>query len=89
MGPLVIHRTPTVVLRGTAMQNLKQRALVLVALVVGPALAMAAPPPTAYDGIVAAVDWTDVITAITAIAALLAAVLVVRKGVRMALGMIR
>lgn len=70
------------------MRNLKQLGIGALALL-STGVAMAAPPPTAYDGIVAAVDWSDVVTAITAIAALLAAVLVVRKGVRMALGMIK
>lgn len=41
-----------------------------------------------YDAITAAVDWTDVITGIAAIAALVAAVLVVKKGAKMLLGMI-
>lgn len=35
---------------------------------------------TAYDSITAAVNWADVITGITAIAALVAAVLVVKRG---------
>ena len=71
------------------MRNFKNRlALVAGSLLLAPAMVFAT-PTTDYDGIVAAVDWSDVVTAITAIAALLAAVLVVRKGVRMALGMIK
>lgn len=42
-----------------------------------------------YDTLTAAVDWSDAITALMAVAALLAAVLVIRKGVRFVLGMIR
>jgi len=41
-----------------------------------------------YDGITAAVDWSAVITGITAIAALVAAVLVVKRGSKMLLSMI-
>lgn len=41
-----------------------------------------------YDGITAAVDWADVITALTAIGALIAAVLVVSRGTKMVLRMI-
>ncbi len=52
------------------------------------ALAAASPPATAYDTIVAAVDWGDVVTGVTAIAALLAAVFVVKRGVKMLLGII-
>lgn len=43
---------------------------------------------TAYDDIIAAVDWADVVTGIVAIAALVAAVLVVMRGSRMLLRMI-
>lgn len=71
------------------MRKLQYRALVAATLAMGAAGSALATPTTDYDGIVAAVDWSDVVTAITAIAALLAAVLVVRKGVRMALGMIK
>lgn len=70
------------------MRKLQYRLLVGATLAAS-ALSASATPTTDYDGIVAAVDWTDVVTAITAIAALLAAVLVVRKGVRFALGMLR
>lgn len=42
-----------------------------------------------YDGITGAVDWADVISGITAIAALIAAVLVVFKGSKMLLRVIR
>lgn len=41
-----------------------------------------------YDAITSAVDWSDVTTGIGAIAALVAAVLVVKKGAKMLLGMI-
>lgn len=50
--------------------------------------ALATPDPTAYDAIVAAVDWSDVITGIGAIAALIGAVLVVKRGAGMLLRMI-
>lgn len=43
---------------------------------------------SAYDGIVGAVDWTAVVTGITSIAALIAAVLVVSRGSKMLLRMI-
>lgn len=42
-----------------------------------------------YTTLTAAVDWSTAITAIMAVAALLAAVLVVRKGIKFVLGMIR
>ena len=51
-------------------------------------VAAASPPPTAYDTIVSAVDWSDVTAGIGSIAALIAAVLVVKRGVKMLLGMI-
>jgi hypothetical protein len=41
------------------------------------------------DSIVAAVDFADVVTAIGAVAALLAAVAVARKGAKFVLGFIR
>lgn len=44
--------------------------------------------PGTYDDLTAAVDWSDAIVAIMAVAALLAAVLVIRKGVRFVLRMI-
>jgi cytochrome c biogenesis protein CcdA len=44
---------------------------------------------TAYDPITTAVDWADVVTGIVAIAALVAAVLVVMRGSKMLLRMIR
>ncbi|HTD72156.1 MAG TPA: hypothetical protein VK652_01415 [Steroidobacteraceae bacterium] len=47
-----------------------------------------AAPAGDYDAITAAVDWSDVISGIAAIAALVAAVLVVKKGAKMLLGMI-
>lgn len=48
-----------------------------------------ATPAGDYDAIVAAVDWADVITGIGAIAALIAAVLIVRKGSRMLLSFLK
>lgn len=48
----------------------------------------AASAQTAYDGIVAAVDWADVITGVTAVGAALAAVYVVSRGTKMILKMI-
>lgn len=59
-----------------------------VALLGVSALALSAPPATDYDAIVAAVDWSDVIVGIGAIAALIAAVLVVKRGTGMLLRMI-
>lgn len=44
--------------------------------------------PGTYDAITDAVDWADVITGIGAIAALIAAVLVVKRGAGMLLRMI-
>lgn len=48
-----------------------------------------ATPAGDYDAIVAAVDWSAVITGIGAIAALIAGVLIVRKGSRMLLSFIK
>lgn len=62
------------------------------ALAVGAAVSLPlvvnATPTTDYDAIVAAVDWADVITGIGAIGALIAAVMVVRRGVKMLIRMI-
>ena len=41
-----------------------------------------------YDTITGAVDWSEVVTAVVAVAALIAAVLVVSRGARMVLKMI-
>jgi len=69
--------------------KLRNRALKFGALVpVGAALVGPAFAVGAYDGITAAVDWSAVITGITAIAALVAAVLVVKRGSKMLLSMI-
>jgi len=68
------------------MRNFNQKALV--ALVSFGAAGSALATPGTYDGITAAVDWADVITGITAIAALVAAVLVVMRGSKMLLRMI-
>lgn len=70
------------------MRNLKQK-LVLASASLIVAGAASATPTTDYDGIVAAVDWTDVVTGIVAIAALVAAVKVVMVGSRMLLRNIR
>lgn len=59
----------------------------LVAMIALPTVAMAT--PQSYATLTDAVDWSTAITAILAVAALLAAVLVVRKGIRFVLGMIR
>jgi hypothetical protein len=48
-----------------------------------------ATPTSDYQAIVDAVDWTDVITGVGAIAALIAAVLIVRKGSRMLLSFLK
>jgi hypothetical protein len=42
-----------------------------------------------YSTLTEAVDWSSAITALMAVAALVAAVLVVRKGIRFVLGAIR
>lgn len=69
------------------MRTLKKIALALpVALLSTPLLAE---PAGTYDDLVAAVDWSDVGTAIVAIAALVAAVKVIMAGSRMVLRMIR
>jgi len=67
--------------------KLRSRAVLALALVLGSSAALAT-PTTDYDAIVAAVDWSDVITGIAAIAALIAAVLVVKRGTGMLLRMI-
>jgi hypothetical protein len=59
-------------------------AVVLAVLGLGQAFAVG----TDYSTITAAVDWSTVITGILAIAALIAAVLVVKRGAKMLLGMI-
>lgn len=69
------------------MRNLKKIALALPVLVLSSPL-LAAPAGT-FDDLVAAVDWSDVGTAIVAIAALVAAVKVIMAGSRMVLRMIR
>lgn len=73
------------------MFNLKKRVTALVAV----ALAVATPAAFAgggggdpYTAITGAVDWDGVVTGIGAVAALIAAVLVVKKGAKMLLGMI-
>jgi len=58
---------------------------VATALVASPALAQNA---TDYSTLTSAVDWSSAITALMAVAALVAAVLVVRKGIGFVLGMI-
>lgn len=72
------------------MKNLNRKyvsAALLSALVL-PGLAFAT-PSSDYQAIVDAVDWADVITGIGAIAALIAAVLIVRKGSRMLLSFLK
>jgi len=53
------------------------------ALLAGPAMAAGT-----YDSLTAAVNWGEVTTAIVAVGALIAAVLVVRRGVKMILSSI-
>lgn len=66
---------------------LRKFAVGLTALVAsGAALAT---PAGDYDAIVDAVDWSAVITGIGAIGALIAAVLIVRKGTKMLLSFIK
>lgn len=64
----------------------KNRYFAALALLGASGAAFATPGP--YDGLIAAVDWSDVTTGIVAIAALIAAVLVVKRGVGMLLRMI-
>lgn len=52
-------------------------------------LAGVASAQTDYDAITAAVDWADVITGIGVVAAAVAGVLIVMRGSRMLLAMIR
>lgn len=69
------------------MKNRITTALVAVsALVATPALAQNAQD---YSTLTTAVDWSSAITALMAVAAVIAGVLVVRKGIRFVLGMIR
>lgn len=70
------------------MLNLKQKFVLASSALIVAGSASAA-PTTPYDDIVAAVDWTDVVTGIVAIAALVAAVKVVMVGSRMLLRNIR
>lgn len=69
------------------MKNFTRYLGVLVALSM--AGAASAATPSDYQAIVDAVDWSDVITGIGAIAALIAAVLIVRKGSRMLLSFLK
>lgn len=70
------------------MKNLLSRTKLLTLGALASLLGSVAHAGTAYDAITAAVDWADVITGIAAIAALVAAVLVVKRGAKMLLGMI-
>lgn len=63
-------------------------------LIAAPALLLAATPALAqngvdYSGLTGAVDFDSAITALVAIAGVVALILVARKGVRFVLGMIR
>lgn len=66
--------------------NLKVAALA--AALLAPVVGFSAPAGD-YDAIVDAVDWSEVITGIGAIAALIAAVFIVRKGSRMLLSFLK
>lgn len=72
------------------MKNFLTRTKVLLAVALASVVGGVAhaTPAGDYDAITAAVDWADVITGIAAIAALVAAVLVVKRGAKMLLGMI-
>lgn len=60
------------------------------ALIAAPALALAASPAAAnISGLTSAVDFSAVRTALVAVAALLIAVLVLRKGIRFVMGSIK
>lgn len=72
------------------MKNFLNRSKLALAVVLASVVGgvVQAAPAGDYDAITAAVDWADVITGIAAIAALVAAVLVVKRGAKMLLGMI-
>lgn len=67
------------------MRTLKSLGLVAVSFTAPAAFAQAAD----YSDITDAVDWSAVITGVGAIAALLAAVMVFRKGAKMLIGFLR
>jgi hypothetical protein len=53
------------------------------------ATAFAAPAYANYSTITSAVDWTSAIAALMAVAAIVAGVLVIRKGIKFVLGSLR
>lgn len=75
------------ILEGAVMNKLLN--IVSAAILASLAFAVPASAQSQYDGLTAAVDWSDAITALVAVAALVAGMLVVRKGVKFVLGMIR
>lgn len=69
------------------MRNFKRYLAVAFATVLAPVAAFATPSP--YEAIETAADWTAVGTVIGGIAAALALVLVIRKGLRLGLSMVK
>lgn len=70
------------------MKHFTNKSLGVLALVLALATPSAFAASDPYAAITGAVDWDAVITGIGAVAALIAAVLVVKKGAKMLLGMI-
>lgn len=81
-------RLPVSLCKGANIMRKLGTALVALTAASLPVAALATPADP-YSAITDAVDWATAITAIGAVAALLAAVLVIRKGVRFVLGMIK
>lgn len=67
----------------------RSKVAAMFAAIIGVSFAPLAMADGTYDTLTSAVDWADAITAIVAVAALVAAVLVVIRGSRIVLGMIR
>lgn len=73
------------------MQKIARLALVSAAglAMAAPAAAQTAPAGTDYSTLTSAVDWSSAITGMLAVAAVVAGVLVVRKGIKFILAAIR
>lgn len=74
-------------MESAVMRNFKDKLIALAGVVLLPVTAFATPDP--YAGITAAIDFDAVGTVVAAAGAALALVFVLRKGVRLALGMIK
>lgn len=84
------RRVPLYCERGTTMSKTAFRLAPVAALALVAAPAFATPGTGAdYSTLTAAVDWSTAITGMMAVAAVVAGVLVVRKGIRFVLGMIK